>query len=180
MNTGLSPTEENRLIELLAKMQQPWSEKIYNALAAKVRFTAIEVVMLKQCLGNIHVLMTMRPCDDPFYAHLWHSPGSMSRDCDGEGQSVFGIENALVRIYDEVGLARKDFAYLNFVEFAFIQTPRGPETSLIFCCRLPDSVTNSPAAQWFDCDNLPHDTVGHHKHLVIPVAVKFFERNFMH
>jgi|GEM_PF-5817509 len=165
---GLTTEEEKQFIELAKKLTGTVSEDLYNALASKFVFTAIEVVTLRENEGKLEVLLTKRESGDIF-GSSWHSPGSMLRASDApETHNTAGdYKNAFKRIEEEIGVPFN--VPPKFVGTMFQRHVRGVENALIFV----SSIIETPAAkgQFFPVDALPEPFIEHHRS-IIAMAVR--------
>ncbi len=149
---GLTPAEQNQLIYLLGRLQQPWPREVYNAFASIICFTAIEVALLRMHEGRLQILLTERTGDE-FYAGKFHSPGSMLRatdvvKTDGLDPSACTYENAIKRVlvqdlgFPEMMVEEDWTMYFNSLPLAIpgfpYNTPRGPENCLLIIGELAE------------------------------------------
>jgi len=138
VTAGLTTEEETLVISLLCKVSQPWSPAFFNAIKQQVAMTAIEIVIMRSINNRPHVLLTVRPDNDPNWPGELHSPGSMLRGADIDQSHTY--DKAFSRVLREIGI--RSFSQEPVLVDAFpVPTPRGPENGMIFIAEIIESPT---------------------------------------
>ena len=167
---ALSQEETGRLIELLAKMERPYSEELFQALCASVIMSPIEVVPLTR---EGKVLLIQRPPDDPKFANLWHSPGSLQL----KGDTVQTTFNRVI-VEELQGVEYSAPEYIGFEDVMHgtgpKENPRGQERPLVFVVWVKEEGYAGPG-RFFPLNSLPENIITNHKNLLLPlVRAKYF------
>ncbi len=162
---GLTETEEKKVIRILRKVGSRMTAEFYNAIAAKFCLTAIETVVLRRHGGAIQVLLTRRAVNDPHWASLYHSPGSMVRASDNSFEDAFGrVQNG--------ELGTKFLSPPVCAETFIHNHARGKEIAVVFVCEIADE---PPGAKFFDINELPPDIIPQHHRVIMAAVKKFIE-----
>ncbi len=145
--------------------QKGLGTELFNAIARlKVTMTPEIVCFRKNVTTNIlEVYLTSRALSDTAYPGQWHIPGSAMR-------STEEIEDVFLRLEKkEIGLniVSKKFVF----HFNNPKEVRGHFFSLVYFGILKEG---EGLGKWFSVDNLPLNTVAHHRDVMIPYAVKLF------
>lgn len=137
ITAGLTESEEQQIVALLAKVKQPWSQRFYNALAPMVRMTTTDLVLIDE---NNRVFITQRPVDDAFEPGFWHFPGTVTRPTD------ISIADSLERIgKNELGLSQQDYLLTKIKDAGYLcerfsNSKRGPEINRYYVCSIDSRV----------------------------------------
>ena len=148
----------------LVDPRQPYGTVLFNAIARVSVTMAVEAVVVQRnsASGRLEVLMTQRGPDEA-YPGQWHAPGSVFRPFEYP-DDVF------------LRLAKREFGAgirsATFVGCHFYSEWRGWYQSLVYLVELDGE---SKDGRFFSVDELPSETVIHHRDTVIPMAVRAFE-----
>lgn len=124
----------------------------------------LELVPLRRQEGRAEVLLIKRPADDPFFAGLWHTPGTIIRSRDGD------LRGALLRLLDHE-LAGVSFAGPpRLVMEQLHHSKRGMESATIFYREVSD---NAGIGQWHPADNLPADLIDSQRDFIQAASTQF-------
>lgn len=162
---ALTEQEEKVLIGLLAKMERPYSEKLFQAICAYTLAGSVEVAPLTP---GAKVLLFRRPPTDPFFANQWHIPGTMQLPGDT-------VQDALTRILEKEELRDIRHSEPQFLSYYEVrrgsgvgENPRGQERSLVFTVWVNEK--DPGIGTFFPLGNLPADTLSHHKTGLLPMV----------
>lgn len=163
------------LLRLLGEIDpsQPYGTDLFNALARLTVTVAIEAVCLRYnfITLNPEVYLVQRSPDDTAYPGEWHCPGSAMRPKNERFEEVLNR------------LAKKEFG-TKLVSTRFVTNinpslsepeARGCFLSVVFLCVLEEK--EGLRGKWFPVDNLPENTVKHHRKRIIPCALGAFVAN---
>lgn len=121
---------------------------IFHAIAALTVTPIYEVVPVRRNAQNVvEVLLLERPATDPVWGGMLHTPGTVIRANDDEGE----LTSASERIRAELGGAEFRSQPV-FVEQRFHQVKRGRELALVYWAELRDDVR---VGQWYSAESLP-------------------------
>lgn len=173
ITAGLTEEEEDKLVELLGKVNQPWSAQFYNAAAPLFTLTTVELPCFWQDESErgLKVFLFRRPDNDKYWPRKLHSPGTVLRAKD-EGYDV-----AIKRVVQqELGLFHLPVFRVDHSSY-INHTPRGHETPRIFLSKLDDTVAKSlmNKGAFYNADHLPNDLIDHH-YMIIKVAMEHYRR----
>ena len=124
---------------------------------------AIEVVITSNLAPSM-VYLIQRPKDDPFYAGLWHTSGSIlfpKEGMDEAARRVVGNEIGL-----KIGMNGVDPSRIKFVgRYDNVNNPRGHEPQMVYHLELTSyeasNLGNREEKQWFPMHSLPHLVPSH-------------------
>lgn len=177
MDTVNRPTEEEiaqavRVINKLPKGYLPFD--LFIAVAAKVTVPTMEVAALRRAgNGNVEVLLTQRPADDPYWPSGWHLTGTVIRANDKEGTDFSsGVERVL---QDELHGTIKPVSDIKYAGIKFWDVKRGRELDQMFYFETNATDEDVQEGKFFDVSKLPETTLEHHK-IMIPEIVEAFSR----
>lgn len=134
---------------------------LFNAIALLTVGTAFEGVALRRRRGKIQVFMTLRSATDSAYAKEWHCPGTFQRTDEGPVE-VFERLAAAKEFEGPISNWKPIGLFINRTE------QRGTTNSWVFLVR----VQPGKVGKWFPLDDLPKNTVCHHRDTIIPMAVR--------
>ena len=147
---------------------KPYGTELFDALARLTVSVAVEAVCLRFNSENkIEVYLAQRSPDDTAYPGEWHCPGSAMRP----GES---FEDVLAR------LAKREFG-ASLVSSRFVANlnpskvdpeARGTFLSIVYLCVLEKK--EGLRGKWFLVNQLPENTVKHHRTRIIPCALGAF------
>ena len=141
---------------------KPYGTELFNAIALLSVSVAVETVSLRRGESGIEVYMTQRAANDTAYPGEWHCPGSFIRP--GEK-----ISDVLRRLEEkETGIS-----FVSVREIATFNNPeetRGHIFQVVHLC----TINGQGKGKWFPLNRLPKKTVGNHRNVIIPLALKAF------
>lgn len=130
--------------------------------------SVVEIVPLRKVDDKIQVLLTERDEDDPIYAGIVHTPGTVIRSTDQEGS----YQSAFERIFNDE-LASVETSEPQYLGSVFHQIKRGREDAKIFFVE----VRGEPATgKFYDVDALPDNTMDSQIDFIRMAAKKFAEQ----
>lgn len=162
------------LTKLLKGLKQPWSYELFHAINEKLPLPAIEAVVLRRNKesGEVEVLLTCRPPDDPDWPRQRHVPGTVLRDDDLDSRnSWFAV--AFDRI--QSGELKMKLGFVGHCGVVFWRHKRGSSVSIVLLC-IPTQST-PPVGDFFPVNNLPINLL-EGQEVVIKPAVDLFEKKF--
>jgi len=177
MNVNQPSSEEIHqaadVIKRLPKGYLPF--ELFIAVASKVTVPTMEVAPLRRTSdGNVEVLLTKRPVDDPYWPGGWHLTGTVIRANDKEGTDFSsGVERVL---RDELHGAVKPIDGIKYAGMKFWDVKRGRELDQMFYFETKATDTDVREGKFFNVNSLPESTLEHHK-IMIPEIVAAFLSN---
>lgn len=148
----LPPSETKQFAGLLEKAEWPLDPGVFHALMGMSVSVPIELGAFDR---NGKILMVYR---DDFEFKGWHLPGTVLRD----NKNVSGAITRLVR--SEVGVNVSAPIPLGWLESERDVHPTRHAVGLLHVCLLEGEYAGK--GQFFDPENLPKDTLTHHKTIV--------------
>lgn len=167
MTGGLTTAEEATLVDLLEKVDQPYSRRLTEALLGCIPALAVELVILRRHNGIVYVLLTQRPDDpDDPWASAWNCPGSVARVTDTDG-----IPAIIKRLEEEeVGCALNSARLI--YEAANPNFGRRKLTfQLVHLAQVEPGVETR--GEWYTVDNLPANIMVEHISMIQRVIKHF-------
>lgn len=156
--------KKRKAVKVLAEIDplKPLGAELFDAIARVSITTAIEAVVLRlgKSIDGLEVFMTQKPKDDTAYPGEWHCPGSALRPGE-EFEDVFArlVKNEFLASIEEV----------KFIDdFNHPGEARGHFVSKVYLLEQEEAGIKG---QWFPTDQLPENTVKHHRERIIPLAV---------
>ena len=143
----------------------PLGTELFDAIARHSVTLAVEAVCLRRGQRGIEVLLTQRPLDDTAYPGEWHCPGSVLRPGE-EFEDVF--ERLADREFRGLVSSWRFVGEMNNPEEA-----RGHFVSRIYLV-VPEGEPKK--GEWFTVDDLPKNTVDHHRDSIIPYGGRRLRR----
>lgn len=142
---------------------------LFIAIASKVTVPTMELAPIRRGKnGDIEVLLTQRPADDPYWPDEWHMPGTVIRASDNEGTDFSsGVERVL---QDELHGTVRMLGEPKYVGMKFWEIPRGRELDQIFYFETDARDEDVVEGKFFNVNNLPESTILQHK-IMIPEIV---------
>ena len=160
-----------RVVETLKIVDptQPLGTELFNALARITVSVAIEAVCLRYNSGTrkVEVYLIQRSPNDTAYPNEWHCPGSVMRP----GESFEDVLGRLVKKEFCANLVSTRFV-ANINPSASEPEARGHFLSIVYLCTLEKE--EDLRGKWFAADQLPKQTVEHHRTRIIPCALGAF------
>ena len=166
MSNQLSQEEvQQKLIKYLSLLDatQPYGTELYKAISRVTVRIGIEAVSISPRASRRYVWMKQRGQDES-YPGLWHCPGSIIRP----GESTDDVRQ---RMSKEFGCTVR--ALHQVCGFNHPHEETGHAVCWVHFCELSGTPTNG---EWFPVDDLPENTINHHREEVIPKALAFFDR----
>lgn len=117
---------------------------------------AVEIIPYRVIDGKVKVYMTRRPTNDRYYPNQLHTPGTM---CNGNDKA---LESAIQRVR-EGEIPKFITGKPEEVTVIYRSTPRGVEAAFVYSAEVFEG--GNPE-DWFDAENLPEDTIEHHKEMI--------------
>lgn len=144
--------------------RQPYGTELYNAIARVSVSVCIEAVCLRRnpASNTIEVSLIQRAPDDTVYSGQMHCPGTIMRP----GESIEDMFERLARA--EIGSEPSEWRFVGFDNNP--TEARGHFLHLIYLVLLDDKGKGT----WYPVNDLPPNTIEHHRTTVIPAAVKAF------
>lgn len=155
----LTDTEWDQLTGLLRRATWPLPSNVFRALINKTVSVPIELAVLSEKSDKI--LLYYRK-DEEYDGN--HMPGTVLRDNEN-------VPDALRRLVDSELIDARvgDPVFVGWAEIskgnAYGQNPSRHEISLIFACRLKGHYKGSGGSLFY-IDNLPDNTLSHHRILI--------------
>ncbi|OGZ66112.1 MAG: hypothetical protein A3D34_02990 [Candidatus Staskawiczbacteria bacterium RIFCSPHIGHO2_02_FULL_33_16] len=157
----------NELLEFLGKIntKKPYGTALFNALARVTISLTIDAVCLRLNIksNKVEVYLTQRANNDTAYPGQWHCPNSIFRPSEDYKDVFARLEKR------EIGglLGEK-----NFIDsFNNPQEVRGHFFSLVYLCSIKK---DGLVGRWFSVNDLPKNTIVHHRNHIIPMVLKKF------
>ena len=160
----LTDQEKEMLAGLLRRLKPPYGPKVFPAWVENFVTTPVEMAVFN---SDRQILLVYR--EDPEYKG-WHSPGTILRDEED-------VPTALERLINgELGGAKVTRPVpLGWVEVhrgnGLGQNPTRHEISLLHACFV-QNLSLSGKDRLFSIDQLPENTLTHHKEVIIPEIVR--------
>ena len=152
--------EVNRLLNKLEPGFLP--EQIFYQISRLAVLSAAEIAVLRRNSDKIEALLIKRPDDDPFFAGLWHTPGSMYISGDSiEKRPHEVLKNELPNTK-----FTSELKYL--LDSEIVQYARGNVLERIYMIEASDSSDGV----FFPIDDLPSNLVTYHDKIIEIVANK--------
>jgi hypothetical protein len=171
----LTGGENHQLAELLKKLSWPVDSKVFDALCENFSVTPVELAVMRKSLCGPEVFMVYR--NDKFFRG-WHITGSIVVP----GRTTDDVLRDIVSREVGISFAEPHFSFVRFRQFMKGSGPnqsrRGQEVSLIHILFLPDDTDVSLDGErgFFPLNNLPRDTLQHHK-VVLADVREYLARN---
>lgn len=173
MSKTLSDDEIKQAVDVLNRVPKGFlPQALFIAVAAKVTMPTMELVPVRQNQnGDVEVLLTQRPNDDPYWPSQWHMPGTIIRASDNEGTDFSsGVERVLQNeLHGTVHMIGKP----RYIGMKFWDVARGRELDQVFYFETDAKDEDVVEGQFFSVKNLPESTVSHHKVMIPEIAAAF-------
>ena len=157
--------DKKAAVEALAKIdpEKPLGTELFNAILRMSVGVAVEVVSIRLNAKNgLEVLLVWRDETAPAYRNTWHCPGTFLRPAESEDEAIERLAKnepgCQMRIIKKVGWDDNP------------SEERGHCIHPIFLVEL----IGKSKGKWFPVNNLPPETVEHHRQVIIPMAVEAF------
>jgi hypothetical protein len=150
----------------LVPSDKPYGTPLFDALNKKQPTFAFEGVLLREnpVGGALEVYLTKRSMKDTAYPGEFHAPGSGLRNKEDWRK----VAERLARNEYEVPV--RHVTILHESEF-FYDEARGWYCSVPCLVELEEEPV---VGKWYPVDQLPEQTVGHHRDDIIPVVVRYW------
>jgi hypothetical protein len=165
-----SEDEIKQAVDVVNRLQKGFLPfDLFIALASKITMPTMELLPVRRSEnGEVEVLLTQRPADDPYWPNEWHIPGTVIRASDNEGTDFLsGVERVM---QNELHGTIKMIGKPQYVGMKFWDVARGRELDQIFYFETDAKDTDVIEGKFFSADNLPESTMVHHK-VMIPEIV---------
>ena len=149
--------------EALAKIDpaKPLGTELFNAILRASVGVAIEVVSVRRNAKNgLEVLLAWRDETAPAYKNTWHCPGTFLRPAESEDEAIERLAK------NELGCQVRIVKKVSWDDNPHEE--RGHCIHLIFLVEL----IGESRGKWFPINNLPPETVEHHRQVIIPMAAE--------
>lgn len=147
---SLTPTDEAKLLELIAKCEPGnLPSRVFEAVAKIAVYPAIEFVLLRVREGEIETLLFQRSWDDPVWPGQWHAPGTILRPTDAT------VEDAKARLIQDE-LMGMQLSGPHFVGVAMNNYLRGNGLGIEYWLEVSGEPANG---QFYNVNQLPNDIV---------------------
>ena len=156
-----------KYLEALSEKGPPYPLEIFFLLNRLAPAVSVEAIIVNES-GKI--FLTLRPADDPFYANMWHFPGTILLGKETMEDGIQRIQSKEVRqILLEPERTTRMFTHHG--EDTEGKSPRGcVEHVLYLFLTNKDTV---PGGEFFDLGSLPEATVGHHRKILQVLSVEW-------
>lgn len=155
-------TDEQVAAGLAERDPKRLNKVVHTAVLRVSPGIAIEAVALRNSPRGVEVLLRQRTMDEPSYPGEWHCPGSFVRDGETEVE-------VLARLTAGESLGHVTGSRL--ITNIYTREERGWYCGAVYLVDVEDA---SSGAHWFPVNDLPDPTIDHHRHLIIPAALKYF------
>jgi hypothetical protein len=179
-SSHLTPEEVATVSQLLGRLEPGFLPlPIFLAVARLVTTVTLEFVAIRQREGKVEVFMTKRPDDDAHWPGLWHFTGSVVRSTDvteGLGADYSPVFQRIIK--DEFAGRAKLIGEPTYVTTNFWTGARGVEYTPVFFVEadssdLSEENDRQDGGRFFAIDEIPENTVSHHK-VLLPLVVEAF------
>lgn len=170
-----TPTDDEikQAVDVIDRVQKGFlPHDLFIAVAAKVTMPTMELVPVRQDKnGEVEVLLTQRPDDDPYWPSQWHMPGTVIRASDNEGTDFSsGMERVLQNeLYGTIRMIGEP----QYAGMKFWNVLRGRELDQIFYFETDAKDEDVVEGRFFSANNLPELTMSHHKIMIPEIAAAF-------
>ncbi|MDZ7786337.1 MAG: hypothetical protein U5L95_04425 [Candidatus Saccharibacteria bacterium] len=166
----MKKTEENELVDLLKRLNPGFLPyPIFEQIARLTALSIIEFVPLRiNKSQNIEVLLLDREGDDPIWPNKVHTPGTVIRPGDNEGNQYVAFERI---VKDE--LKDTKISEPHFVGSLLHKSKRGTEHAQIYWVEVLGEPKNG---SFFEANKLPETLISSQRKF-INQAVKSFRDN---
>ncbi len=174
-NIEPTPEEIAQAAEVLRRLPKGFLPlEIFHAIAEKVTTPTMEVAPLRvNEAGEVEVLLTKRPDDDPHWPGGWHIPGTVIRATDDEGSLQSGFERVLQKeLHGSIPVVDD----LQLVSMKFWDVTRGRELDMVHYFETNATDEDVAEGQFFTVDHLPEMTLDHHKIMIPEIVATFREQ----
>jgi hypothetical protein len=171
----ITPTDDEikQAVDVLNRLPKGFlPHSLFIAVAAKVTMPTMELVPVRWNKdGEVEVLLTQRPDDDPYWPNQWHMPGTVIRASDNEGTDFSsGMERVLQNeLHGKIRMIGKP----QYVGMKFWDVARGRELDQVFYFETDATDEDVVEGKFFLANNLPESTMAHHKIMIPEIATAF-------
>lgn len=170
-----TPTDDEikQAVDVISRLEKGFLPfDLFIALASKITMPTMELLPVRKGKnGDIEVLLTQRPADDPYWPNEWHIPGTVIRASDNAGTDFSsGVERVMQNeLHDTIKMIGKP----QYVGMKFWDVARGRELDSIFYFETDAKDEDVVEGKFFSGNNLPESTMSHHK-IMIPEIIAAF------
>jgi len=174
----MTPTDDEikQVVDVINRLEKGFLPfELFIALASKITMPTMELLPIRRAEnGDVEVLLTQRPADDPYWPNEWHIPGTVIRASDNEGTNFSsGVERVL---QNELHGTIKMIGKPRSAGMKFWDVARGRELDQMFYFETNAKDADVVEGKFFPANNLPETTMSHHK-IMIPEIVAAFLNN---
>lgn len=162
----MNKADEKSLVKLLADLEAGFLPyEVFKQIARLVVMPIIEFVPLRMKDGEVEVLLIKRSKHDDIWPNELHTPGTVIRATDRQGEMHKAFERILV---DELACTAVSSPY--YVGNLLHEGKRGAEQSQIFWVEV---IGDHKVGTFHKADNLPEDTMDQQKKFIAQAVVSF-------
>lgn len=165
----MDSSDKAKLVQLLKKLKPGFLPyEVFEQMARLNALSIIEFVPLrKNSSGKVEVLLLERGDDDPIWPGELHTPGTVIRPGDNEGNKYKAFDRI---IKDE--LEETKISHPHFVGSLLHKSKRGTEHAQIYWVEVLD---DAKTGSFYDAESLPKNLVSS-QHKFIQLAVDSFRQ----
>lgn len=165
--SNLTKANEKTLTNLLRRLKPGFLPyDVFVELARLVVFSIIEYVPLRiNEKGEVEVLLLPRAEDDPIWPGEFHTPGTVIRPTDNEGQMYLAFDRIL---NDELKNTKVSKPY--FVGNILHKSKRGTEQAQVYWVEV---IGRPEVGEFYPVSNLPKRLIESQRKFIIQAAASF-------
>ncbi len=163
MEKFLTPENESLMQELCARFVdarnngERCEDATWNAILKLGVMCSFEAVILRFKAYHVpKIFLTRRPDSDPYYAGLWHCPGTYM--LPGENEQSVAARLSLSELGEAKIVEAQDQGSI------IVTDERSTTNSKVYLCRLDKKPTVQ--GEWFLINALPNNLVRHHRTVI--------------
>ena len=160
--SGLSSVEMTQLLALLAKVQQPYTRDLAEALCGCMPVLAIEAIIMRGEGRKTEVLLLDRPDDDLHWRGQVCVPGSLLRTSDKM------IEQVLERLAR--GEVLTPFASDKVIGYRLVTNSKGKRPSTFQLIHRVELASEPKSGKWYPVVALPQNLVATQADMIYAAA----------
>lgn len=146
--------------------KKPLGTPLFNEFARLIPIFTIETVVLRRNeRGILEVYLVRRSLTDTAYSGQWHSAGTAIRSGETFNSA---LKRLLNREYgtEQIGSA---------IPVGIVNNPLEKRGHFLSYTYLIRNIMEEIKGRWFPVDQLPENTVDHHRDHIIPLAIEAYE-----
>src|SRR3989344_1171549 len=159
--------DKKAAVDALTKIdpKKPLGTELFNAiLRVSIGVAIVAVSIRRNATNGLEVLLAWRNETAPAHRNTWHCPGTFLRPAESEDEAIERLAK------NELGCRARIIKKVGWDDNPHEE--RGHCIHPIFLVEL----TGESRGKWFSVNNLPPETVEHHRQVIIPMAVEAFLR----